>query len=115
MSEGLKKLKEIEKCMVQNCDYADYYKDFETIEKELKEYKQYKIIEEELGIDLMTLLKASKEGFWYNSNGTFYFDHFDISLVNRCFRKYIDYLRDYISFDFKDYGKTWSLTKEELL
>lgn len=70
--------------------------------------------EDELGIGLATLIKAGKDGIWYKSNGTFYFDHFDISLVNKCFRKYIDYFRDYMSFAFKDYGKTWALTKDEL-
>ena len=72
-------------------------------------------IEEELGIDLITLFKAEKDGIWYNSNGTFYFNYFDVSLAHRCFRRYVDYFRNYMSFDFKDYGKTWALTKEELL
>ena len=75
---------------------------------------QLEDIEEELGIDLITLFKAEKDGIWYNSNGTFYFNYFDVSLAHRCFRRYVDYFRNYMSFDFKDYGKTWALTKEEL-
>ena len=36
MKKGLEALKEIGKCMVQNCNYAEYYKEFDIIEKELK-------------------------------------------------------------------------------
>lgn len=80
----------------------------------LQKLGQLEDIEEELGIDLVTLIKAEKDGIWYNSNGTFYFNYFDVSLAHRCFRRYVDYFRNYMSFDFKDYGKTWALTKEEL-
>ena len=36
----------------------------DVIEKELKEHEQYKKIEEELGIDLITLFKALKNGVY---------------------------------------------------
>lgn len=54
VNEGLASLKEIEKCMVQNCDYADYYKDFETIEEALKEKEKF---EELVGMDLGLFMK----------------------------------------------------------
>lgn len=117
MSKGLEKI-ELLKSLANDgriaYDITKYNEWLKIIEEELKEHEQHKAIENELGIDFITLIKAGKEGIWYKSNGTFYFDHFDISLVNKCFRKYIDYCRSYMSFAFKDYGKTWALTKKEL-
>ncbi len=52
---SLEALKEIKKCMVQNCDYAEYYKEFETIEKELKDKEKF---EELVNIDLDLFMKA---------------------------------------------------------
>ena len=82
--------------------------------KVLNKLGQLEDIEEELGIDLITLLKGGKHGIWYLSNGTLYFQKLDICLVDKCFREYIDYERRYMKYYFKDYGKTWALTKEEL-
>lgn len=63
MSKGLEALKSIrEKFFIQkgNTTIGDLglFNRLNTIEKELKEYEQYKIIEEELGIDLITFLKG---------------------------------------------------------
>ena len=70
-------------------------------------------IEEELGIDLVTLLKAVKNGiFCKQPDG--YIDYYP-------FR--IGYWVDFMShkkgmlvcgMNIEDYGKTWALTKEEL-
>ena len=93
--------------------------DYDIIKKELKEHEQYKAIEEELGIDLLTLFKALKNGIWFINpvdNKLRYsmpiFDtSFEISLKGlTMLSTEIDML-----FYFKDYGKTWALTKEELL
>ena len=76
-------------------------------------------IEEELGIDLITLFKALKNGVCYYSNSqltkdavypisnflTDYNDKLSYSFMTR-FEKQL--------LHFKDYGKTWALTKEEL-
>ena len=77
-------------------------------------------IEEELGIDLITLFKAIKNGIWYwtkNSNVNapqpsgpwkLHCDFYD--------RKgFVDEDDWYCEvFRFSEYGKTWALTKEEL-
>ena len=85
-------------------------------------------IEEELGIDLITLFKALNNGIWVyrgkrkeytswciavNGNGdggnrktTFWLSY----KVNG-----FDFPDYYEHLYFKDYGKTWALTKEELL
>ena len=93
-----------------------------TIKKDLDRLEEHKKIEEELGIDLITLFSALK-------NGVYHFTY-DDQLIH-------DYVwlvdesvytgkRDKFDFSFmgtfaqetlllEDYGKTWALTKEELL
>jgi hypothetical protein len=78
---------------------------------------EYKNIEEELGIDLITLFKALKNGIYIYANGGKYVDEGDCSFLSNI--NTINYSnKSFISFKwkyyFKDYGKTWALTKEEL-
>lgn len=83
------------------------------------ELKQYKDIEEELDIDLITLFKLLNED-WYGVDKltkkiyrmpyfctriTFSNDIKPNPFIECCSNEY----------DFKDYGKTWALKKEELL
>jgi len=88
------------------------------IEKELKEYEQYKAIEEEIGIDLVTLFKASKNGVYVKetqySRRSDYIDGASLGFGHNSFYFYDAKNRLWNMF-FKDYGKTWALTKEELL
>lgn len=82
---------------------------------------QLEDIEEELGIDLITLFKALKNGFWSidkknhiykmkptegNGGAMSFYASYD------CIIKENAYDEQY--FLLKDYGKTWALTKEEL-
>lgn len=83
---------------------------------------QLEDIEEELGIDLITLFKALKNGVYYFVSGTQLIKDY-VWLVDN----YMSIgTRDKLSYSFmtaferqtllfKDYGKTWALTKEELL
>ena len=92
-------------------------------------YKKLKIledIEEELGIDLITLFKALKFGIWTNQE-QWYGDEkqgkirfFQVRLlleenaigcIYNSMWKGEEVIR---TLYFKDYGKTWALTKEEL-
>lgn len=98
------------KTMSQSVDITQ-----DIVKKELKEHEQYKAMEEELGIDLLTLFKALKNGIWVKTkNGIS--QHFTVSI-----RKWLQtntyclYYRPYTHIWFEDYGKTWALTKEELL
>lgn len=86
-------------------------------------------IEEELGIDLITLFKALKDGVWSTCP---YQDIWRMRLENRKKQKlfYFDQItidKDHIGMSssgddtvgeyvmkFKDYGKTWSLRKKDL-
>ena len=83
-------------------------------------------IEEELGIDLITLFKALKDGIWTNQE-QWYGDEkqgeirfFQVRLlleenaigcIHNSMWKGEEVIR---TLYFKDYGKTWALTKEEL-
>ena len=77
-------------------------------------------IEEELGIELITLFKALKNGIWENDkycNKILYLKPEDFTIILK--EKYIYYEwgwpgPDYFIYYFNDYGKTWALTKEEL-
>ena len=71
-------------------------------------------IEEELGIDLITLFKVLKNGFYrYRptaiNNVICFIAKPKVNMEQKCFT-YGSYGKSY----FKDYGKTWALTKEEL-
>ena len=93
---------------------------------------QLEDIEDELGIDLITLFKALKNGFyikykgnivhifpdkhitinfWYKIINVFIPPKFLIDCKKRthCLTETIDE-----EYWFKDYGKTWALTREEL-
>lgn len=76
---------------------------------------QLEDIEEELGIELITLFKAYSKPMLYwryegkivpSNDRTMDFD-------NRCIYAYVDTMTHKI-YEFKDYGKTWALTEEEL-
>lgn len=88
---------------------------FDVLEKELKAYERTKSAERKLGIDLATLLKASTNGFWFKGQ---YGGLFEGSGVLDFHKKAIVMDEDdgyYSLFPFSEYGKTWALTKGELL
>ena len=67
-------------------------------------------IEEELGINLVTLFKAFKQGFYFKD------EHGNISflsgnIIKQMNKDKYESLMNVVS----SYGKTWALTKEELL
>ena len=76
-------------------------------------------IEEQRGIDLITLFKAKNNGFYIKS---YCINRGEITFVSKTNILYVDLMSCLIHTDydnlfyvnFKDYGKTWALTKEEL-
>lgn len=93
---------------------AHYYSTEEYIEA-INKLGQLEDIEYELGIDLITLFKALKNGITYKTPlgnnyayTTLTSDRLSIEYKWKCLRKGTH------KFYFKDYGKTWALTKEEL-
>ena len=104
-----------------NLERVDY---IEIKDKKLAEEKlcQLEDIEEEIGIDLITLFKALKNGCFAKET----FDYMGKKQTQIIFTEftqlyYTDDLDDYlihirtIDYYLKDYGKTWALTREELL
>lgn len=97
-----------------------------------KKLKSLEDIEEELGIDLITLFKALKDGFYIKYNGeiihifpdkhitiNFWYKIINVFIPPKFFidcKKGANNLSETIDEEywFKDYGKTWALTKEEL-
>ena len=80
----------------------------------LQKLGQLEDIEDELGIDLITLFKAISNGIYVKTkNGIS--KHYTIHFMRwQQTKKYCLYYRPYSHIWFKDYGKTWTLTKEEL-
>lgn len=97
---------------LEKMDIADNEENFKVIEKDLDQLEEYRKIEEELGIDLITLFKALRDGVFINEDGSVYKD---------CIKS-IEHWSDgwgfisnddYIEVLFKDYGISWTLTEEE--
>ena len=93
---------------------------FEIIEKDLDLLEEYRKIEEEIGVDLITLVKMLKDDVYINDGG----------IVNEIGHIYKDQVKSiehwpvwgFTAGDddemktlcaFKDRGKTWALSKEE--
>ena len=83
-------------------------------------------IEEELGIDLVTLFKALRNGIWTNQEQCYgdekqgkirffqvrlLLEENAVGCIHNSMWKGKEVIR---TLYFKDYGKTWALTKEEL-
>ena len=76
---------------------------------------QLEDIEEEFGIDLITLFKAVMNGFWYkNKYGYHQADDYEYVIDLESNRLVKLYEEDGRIFCFEDYGKDWALTKKEL-
>lgn len=73
---------------------------------------QHEDIEEELGIDLVTLFKAIKNPVYIKETDTTVWC--SNRLINVLGHHFILVVGD-TSLNTEDYGKTWALTKEELL
>ena len=101
--------------LLKNCCKEEY----EAVEKDLEILEEYRKIEKELGIDLITLFKAKKEGIYYKTiNHNIYY------ISKKCLCIEFNYewelwvenhsILEGLLIHLKDYGKTWALTREEL-
>ena len=102
------------------------YMGYEPIEELVKENNaspiigklgQLEDIEEELGVDLLTLIKVFKDGVYIKINGEIGYIQYVSIFKKRKWRLYSSstFWGKYDICLVKDYGKKWSLTKEELL
>ena len=89
--------------------------EFDTISKNLDLLEEYRKIEEELGVDLITLFTALEKGVWYKD----YKDNDKIKFTDRveenikCKELIVPAKYTIIGLKFRDYGETWVLDKEE--
>ena len=88
---------------------------FGIIEKDLDLFEEYRKIEEELGVDLITLFTALEKGVWYKD----YKDNDKIKFKDyieeniKCKELIVHAKYTIIGLKFRDYGETWALDKEE--
>lgn len=93
-----------------------YYK---IVKKDLDQLELINCLVKRLGIDLFILFGALKNGIYYKSFDG-YIEHISYRVLtlsyNYGFNIWVEGHRkfDGLLIDFKDYGKTWALTKEEL-
>ena len=87
---------------------------YNKIEKDLEVLEDYKKIEDEIGIDFITLSKILKQRFVYDN------DQVKIELLGLHIKSDELYLYGFVEdtmqavyLRLKDYGKTWALDKEE--
>lgn len=86
----------------------DYVDELDNLDPIVDKLGRLEDLEDELGIDLVTLFKALKEGFVDENEEYHHFSNLFIDEIE-IFDSY-----EKVSFYLKDYGKTWALTKEEL-
>ena len=107
---------DINSCCVYKGDlYEIYGNEVDTIEKDLEILEEYRKIEEEIGIDFITLSKILKQRFVYDN------DLVKIELLGLHIKSDELYLYGFVEdtthavyLSLKEYGKTWVLTKEKL-
>ena len=92
-----------------------------TLTREQKEKQafeklgQLENIEQELGIDLITLFKALKDGVWVKFwAGIGYYDKPFLRTDVKPYSIDFSFTSGFQHQKLTDYGKTWALTKEEL-
>lgn len=89
-----------------------YNGNFINFEEAYNKLADLEDLEEELGIDLLTLFKALKDGIYSRDYGYLLVEHFVLKHEKQLHCKPLRIVE--YRFALKDYGKTWALTKEEL-
>ena len=81
----------------------------DTLQELVDKETEYQSLEEELGIDLITLFKALKDGIYSKQYGHLFVEHFVLKHDKElhCRPTYCAEIR----FALKDYGKTWWIDK----
>ena len=89
---------------------------FEIIKKDLDLFEEYRKIEEEIGVDFITLVKMLKDDVYINDDGI-------VNEIGHIYKEKVKSIEhwpvwgftvgDGVEYAFKDRGKTWALDKEE--
>ena len=103
-------------CMVSNDIDGKCFEELRIIEEDLDLLEEYRKIEEEIGIDFITLFKALKNGIYINDGGI-------VNEIGNIYKEQVKSIEhwpvwgftvgDNVEYAFKDRGKTWALDKEE--
>ncbi len=89
-----------------------YQKHLDIIEKDLEKLEKLKDIEEKHNIDLLNALSILDNGIWiFYEEGKIINVKPTLKLIDNSY--WFEY--DYFIYKPNDYGRTWALTKEELL
>ena len=89
---------------------------FDVVEKDLDLLEEYRKIEEEIGVDFITLVKMLKDDVYINSGGI-------VDEIGHIYKEKVKSIEhwpvwgfttgDNVEYSFKDRGRTWALSKEE--
>ena len=93
---------------------------FEIIKKDLDLFEEYRKIEEEIGVDFITLVKMLKDDVYINDGGI-------VDEIGHIYKEKVKSIEHWPVWGFtagdddemktlcafKDHGKTWALSKEE--
>lgn len=89
---------------------------FDIVEKDLDQLEEYRKIEEEIGVDFITLVKMLKDDVYINDGGI-------VDEIGHIYKDQVKSIEhwpiwgfkagDNVEYAFRDRGKTWALSKEE--
>ena len=90
--------------------------EIEQLEKDLDLLEEYRKIEEEIGVDFITLVKMLKDDVYINDGGI-------VDEIGNIYKEQVKSIEhwpvwgftagDNVEYAFRDRGKTWALDKEE--
>lgn len=100
--------------------YYDNEEQFEIVKKDLDLLEEYRKIEEEIGVDFITLVKMLKDDVYINDGGI-------VNEIGHIYKEQVKSIEHWPVWGFtagdddemktlcafKDRGKTWALSKEE--
>lgn len=100
--------------------YYDNEEQFEIVKKDLDLLEEYRKIEEEIGVDFITLVKMLKDDVYINDGGI-------VDEIGHIYKEQVKSIEHWPVWGFtagdddemktlcafKDRGKTWALSKEE--
>ena len=98
--------------------YSDIFEEnlLRPIEKDLDLLEEHRKIEEEIGVDFITLIKMLKDDVYINDGGI-------VGEIGHIYKEHVKSIEhwpiwgftvgDNVEYSFKDRGRTWALDKEE--
>ena len=118
--EALKDIKDVLDMLIDfvrlNIDEDIKKQKFEIVEKDLDLLEEYRKLEEEIGVDFITLIKMLKDDVYINDGGI-------VGEIGHIYKEKVKSIEhwplwgfkagDDVECAFKDRGKTWALDKEE--